>query len=210
MEKQAEFWSGEFGKDYTDRSVFSPEQLDRFYIEQMYGVSRSSMNRDFLEGLQVSSILEIGCNVGNQLRLLQTLGFERLYGIELQQYAVEKAKSCTENINFVQGNALDNPFRDSYFDLVYTSGVLIHISPDHLLKAMSEIHRTSKRYIWGLEYFAEEHQEIAYRGNNDALWKGDFARLYLENFPNLRLVKEKKFAYTNSNNVDSMFLLEKV
>jgi len=57
------------------------------------------------------------------------MGFTNLYGIELQWYAVEKAKEYTKGINIIQGSGFDIPFKDGYFDLVITNGVLIHIAP---------------------------------------------------------------------------------
>jgi len=56
-------------------------------------------------------------------------GINNLYGIELQQYAIEKAKALTKRINIIHGVADDIPFKDGYFDMVFTSGVLIHIHP---------------------------------------------------------------------------------
>jgi len=41
------------------------------------------------------------------------------------------------------------------------------------------------------------------------MWKTNFSSLYLARFKDLRLIKEKHFKYLNSDNVDSMFLLEK-
>lgn len=51
------------------------------------------MNTLFLGDLDRSlRILEVGANVGFQLALLQRMGFCNLYGIELQPYAVERAR----------------------------------------------------------------------------------------------------------------------
>lgn len=206
--KQMEFWNGQFGADYTDRNTFSVEDLDNIYSQQ-YGTSRTDMNRFFLDGLRIERILEVGCNVGNQLRILQHMGYESLYGIELQNYAVERAKSLCQNINIIQGSAFDIPFKDEYFDLVYTSGVLIHVSPEDIEKALQGIYRASRRYIWGFEYFSEEYEEKEYRGNHNVLWKTNFMKMYLDLFPNLKVVREAKYKYTNNDQVDQMFLLEK-
>lgn len=206
--EQMQLWESEFGAAYSDRNTFTVEELDVIYKEQ-YGYSRSEMNQTFLGDLSIGNSLEVGCNVGNQLRVLQSLGYSNLYGVELQSYAVEKAKKMSQGINIIQGHAYDLPFRDAYFDMVYTSGVLIHIAPEDIVKAMKEIYRTSKRYIWGLEYYSEDYQAKEYRGNQQAMWKTNFAQLYLNNFPSLKLVKEMKFNYLKNENVDQMFLLEK-
>jgi len=207
---QERTWSSQFGKDYTDRCTFSPEELNDFYKKE-FGISRFDMNNRFLSGLDLENkrILEVGCNVGNQLRLLQKMGFVGLYGIELQEYAVQKAKSLTSGINIIQATADDIPFKDNYFDMVFTSGVLIHIAPDNIGTVLDEIYRCSNEFIWGFEYYADEYTEINYRGNNSLLWKTNFAKLYLDRFSDLELVKEEKYKYIDNDNVDSMFLLRK-
>jgi pseudaminic acid biosynthesis-associated methylase len=204
---QIAVWSDQFGREYTDRNAFTVEELNKDYFE-CFGLSRVEMNTSFLDGLPLSTrILEIGCNVGNQLRCLQHMGFENLYGIEVQWYAVEKAKELTPRSNILQGSAFDIPFRDGFFDLVFTSGLLIHISPTDILQALREICRCTRKYIWGFEYFADSYTDVNYRGHGSLLWKTDFANLFLHSFSDLRLIKRQKFS--SGNNVDEMFLLEK-
>lgn len=202
-------WEGPFGEQYTDRNTLTPEALEELYLRR-YGVSRTALNERFLGGLDRRlRILEVGANVGNQLLCLQRQGFDRLWGIELQPYAVEMAKSRTSGINLVQGSAFDLPFRDGWFDLVFTSGVLIHINPVDLPRALDEIHRCTRSWIWGLEYYAADPTEIPYRGQRDLLWKDDFARRYRERFDDLELVREERLPYLRDDNVDAMFLLRK-
>ncbi len=207
---QAETWKTQFGKEYTDRNILLPEEMDKLYKER-YGVSRSDMNKMFLQDLNMEEarLLEIGCNVGNNLIFLQKSGYNNLYGIELQVYAVEKAKELTKGVNIIQGMADDIPFKDEYFRMVFTSGVLIHISPDHIGSVLDEIYRCTREYIWGFEYYADEYTEVDYRGHDSLLWKTDFAKLYMDRFSGLSLVKEKRFKYLENENIDSMFLLRK-
>jgi pseudaminic acid biosynthesis-associated methylase len=202
-------WSGEFGKAYTDRNPKSVEAMNELYDKQ-FGFSRSQMNHEFLGEMSRSiRILEVGANLGVQLQMLQQMGFGNLYGIELQGYAVEQAKQSTTGINLIQGDAFDVPFKDGFFDLVFTSGVLIHINPDDIAVALDEIHRCSRRYIWGMEYFAEDYANVEYHGDTALLWKTNFAKLYLDRFRDLRMVREERYKYLENNNQDAMFLLEK-
>jgi pseudaminic acid biosynthesis-associated methylase len=206
---QAEAWGGEFGREYTNRNNLSVEEVEALHF-RAFGLTKTQMITPFVGPLDRSSrILEIGSNIGSQLKLLQAMGFQSLYGIELQQAAIEKAKAQTTNINFIRGNALDVPFKDGFFDLVFTSGVLIHIAPDNLPKVLSEIYRCSRRYIWGFEYFADEMIEVPYHGRQQMLWKTDYCQLYREQFPGLSLIKEQKFQYLDSPLVSTMFLLTK-
>jgi len=207
---QINVWCGQFGKEYTDRNSPSLEDMEKYYITN-FGISKTEMNRKFIGDMSRDiKILEVGCNVGNQLRCLQKMGFTSLYGIEIQSYAVEMAKQTTKNINIIQGSAFDIPFKDGFFDLVFTSGVLIHISPSDIKGVLNEMHRCTNQYIWGYEYYADTYTEIEYRGRKNLLWKTNFSKLFLDTFPDLKLVSEKKFTYARDNKVDVMYLLEKV
>jgi len=212
MEKftdQIQQWSSKFGKEYTERNPHTTEVMDELYKKQ-FGLTRTELNLTFLGNFDRSiKILEVGSNVGAQLQGLQKIGFKNLYGIEIQSYAVEVSKQHTKNINLIQGSAFDIPFKDSYFDLVFTSGVLIHINPDDLSIAIREIYRCASEYIWGFEYYADKRSEIQYRGHRNLLWKDNFAKLYLDKFRDLELVKEKHIKYIDNDNVDSMFLIKK-
>jgi len=212
MEKstdQMQQWSSEFGKEYTERNPHTIEVMDGLYKKQ-FGLTRTELNLIFLSNLDRSiKILEVGSNVGVQLQGLQRIGFENLYGIEIQPYAVEVSKQNTKNINLIQGSAFDIPFKDSYFDLVFTSGVLIHIKPEDLDIAMREIYRCTRDYIWGFEYYADKYTKIPYRGRRNLLWKADYAKLYIDKFRDLELIKEKRIKYLDNDYVDSMFLIRK-
>jgi pseudaminic acid biosynthesis-associated methylase len=206
---QVQTWAGQFGKEYTDRNALTLEEMENSYIEK-YGISRTELNNRFINDIDRSSrILEVGSNIGNQLLCLQKMGFKDLYGIELQSYAVEFSKSRTKGINITENSGFDIPYKDDYFDLVFTSGVLIHIAPSDISRIMTEVHRCTKKYIWGFEYYAEDYTEISYRGKKNLLWKADFPKLYLDQFSDLELVKKDFLDYLQDENTDVMFLLKK-
>jgi pseudaminic acid biosynthesis-associated methylase len=207
--EQLEKWGSDFGRQYTNRNTLTVAQLDDLY-QRYFGITRTELNRLFIGGLERSiRMLEVGSNTGNQLLCLQEMGFKNLYGIEPQDYAIELSKSRTHQINIIKGNAFDIPFKDNYFDLVFTSGVLIHINPNDIEQALREICRCTRKYIWGLEYYSEEYEEIEYRGEKNLLWKANFPKLYLDLFKNLELIQERRLKYLTSNNWDVMFLLQK-
>ena len=209
--QQEEVWSGKFGKEYTDRNLMSPDEADQLWVDNC-GISRREVNKEFLNGLKVDRILEVGCNVGNQLLLLQDVGYVDLWGIELQDYAVKIARKRTSGINIVKGSAFDIPYKDNFFDLVFTSGVLIHISPDNIEKALDEIHRCTNKYILGFEYYNPDgYQVVNYRGGDDLLWKTDFAKLFLDRFPDIKLIKDGRYPYLKDKKlIDQVFLLKKI
>jgi pseudaminic acid biosynthesis-associated methylase len=202
-------WKGDFGRDYTDRNTFDPKSLDELWLRN-YGVARSTINEEFLSGIpRNASFLEIGCNAGNQLLMLRQMGWSNLSGTELQPYALEIACSRLPEVAFKQGSALSLPWKDNSFHVVFTSGVLIHISPNDLPRAADEIYRTTDGYIWCSEYYAPDATEITYRNRRELLWKMDFAAYFIRRFPDLKLVREKRLPYLDNPNVDTVFLLRK-
>ncbi len=207
--EQAKHWKGQFGKEYTDRNTFDIDALDALYLGN-FGITRTQINREILRDIsKEASFLEVGCNTGNQLLLLQRMGYPNLSGLELQPYALQTARSRACNVSFVQGSALAIPFEDNCFDLTFTSGVLIHIAPQDLPRALDEIHRCTRTFIWGLEYYSPEATEVTYRNRSGLLWKMDYARCYLEQFEDLELVREQHIPYLKNANVDTVFLLRK-
>lgn len=206
---QSNVWKGDFGRAYTDRNTLDPPALEDLYFKN-YGVKRSELNNEFLRTVpKTAKILEVGCNTGNQLKMLADEGWTNLSGVELQPYALEIARTRLPDVSFRMGSALALPYEDSAFDVVFTSGVLIHISPGDLRRAMSEIRRVSKRYIWGLEYYSPMVTEVPYREHSGLLWKMDFASRYLEFFPDLELLQQRYLPYVESSNVDVSFLIRK-
>jgi pseudaminic acid biosynthesis-associated methylase len=209
--RQIDIWSSDFGRDYTGRNRFADaDAFNGFYIDR-FGVSRDELNRRQLGHLPRDiRIVEVGCNIGNQLAALRRLGFQCLYGVELQRVAVECAHRDRPELDVVQGSALELPFRDGFADLVFTSNVLIHIAPENLPRVMDEMHRVSGRYIWGFEYFAPSLVEVPYRGHDKLLWKADYGQMFLDRFGDLALVDWQSLPYRDQPDlVDKLYLLEK-
>jgi pseudaminic acid biosynthesis-associated methylase len=173
---QLALWRSEFGRSYTDRNDHAKPERQ---------VSWGKL----IGGLTIERALEVGCNVGWNLSYLAGLGVPSLYGIEPQRYAVERARARDPGFGVLQGTAFDLPFKDGWFDLAFTSGVLIHISPDDAPRAMAELYRVSRRYLVAIEYDHPTEVEVAYRGHEGALWKRDHGALWQRLYPSLRLRK---------------------
>ncbi len=203
--EQERFWESKFGDEYTIRNA---GDWDAFYKKQ-WGITRTELNEEFLSGVNANSrVLEVGCNRANQLQVLHKQGFTNLWGLDINRKALEIARE-NKHFNIVEASAFDIPFKDDFFDLVFTSGVLIHIAPENLPLIIKEMYRVTRHYIWCFEYFSETCKEIEYRGHKNRLWKNNYLEVFLENYPDLRIVKERKIKYVESDNTDMMFLLEK-
>lgn len=209
---QEKIWRGRFGAEFTRRNYSNIKDIasfDKLHREN-FGIGREELYREFIGNFDRSiRILEVGSNIGIQLALLRKIGFKNLYGIEINKDAVIKSRHLFPDINVVDGSAFDIPFKDGFFDLVFSAAVLIHFPQRDIKRVMGEMYRCSKKYIWGYEYFADKHTEIIYRGNKNILWKGNFAGKFLSLFKDLKLIKKKTMSYLRNENVDMMYLLKK-
>jgi len=206
MDKQTKKWSSQFGEKYTDNNSWPLEEYNELF-KVWHGKTRLEFNESFIGDLDKNmSVLEVGCNRANQLNLLQQMGFNNLHGIELNEYALNQALERTKNIEIKQGTAFNIPYEDEKFDMVFTSGVLIHISSDNIQKAISEIHRCSKKYIWGYENYSDKYEMVM----DGYLWRTNFFQLYLDTFSDLKLIKKEIFSWKGGKSMFSMFLLEKL
>ena len=198
LTRQLDTWTSSFGQAYTDRNSQSLDEMDQSFADQ-FGVLKSTIYRELVgpDRLPTGKVLEVGCNIGLQLRLLERVnpGLE-FHGLEPQGYAIGRARDFAPNMHFHPGTAFALPFPDGAFDLVMTHGVLIHIHPDDLPKAMSEICRVSRRYVLAHEYYAPTTTEITYHGKQGLLWKTDFARRYEEVTPTLKRVEVRYYPYS--------------
>lgn len=130
-------------------------------------------------GLNAKTVLEGGCNVGNNLSKFPTS--VNITGIDLNEKAIEIAKSKFSTFNFKVSSLQEIPFPDSSFDIVFTRGVLIHIPKEDMAQVVKELHRVSKKWIFNLEYFGEDGKMISWKRGEDLLWYRDM-KVWWKNF----------------------------
>ena len=181
MNEQEVFWSGPEGTSYIKRN---------FNINNRYQERFSFFNLFKTFNDKNINILEVGCNCGINLQILKDLNFKNLNGIDINKNAILEAKKRMPEYNFYEGSIFNLPFEDNSFDLVFTSGVLIHQDPDSSLQeSMKEINRCAKTYIIGLEDYSSCFAGRSYRGKNNFYWSGPFKEKYISLFPELNLLE---------------------
>jgi len=180
---QESFWAGEFGNGYIDRNS---------------SAGLLSSNKEFFARIvsrarRLESVLELGANVGMNLRALRDLLPDSdLAGVEINQSAAEELAKLP-GIEVYYDSIIGFESVKAY-DLVFTKGVLIHINPDELSQVYDLMHKTSRRYLMVAEYYNPTPVEISYRGHSGKLFKRDFAGEILDRFSDLELV-DYGFAY---------------
>lgn len=190
MMMNEEIWAGELGNEYVDRNL--PQQAERQLFWQ-----------PFFEKYPVKNLLEIGCGTG--LNLWNIPARIDAYGIDINARSLEFLPS---RIKAWCRSMYDLPFKDNVFDITFTMGVLIHSPPEHLLKAMSEIVRCSRKYVLCGEYYAESERERPFLGKMGITWERPYGKIYLDNF-DLRLIDKGVLTEEMDFNNINWWLFEK-
>lgn len=174
INNQEKFWINEIASSYIKSN-------DDFDTE--IGIKAWNQMLKELDKNDLSSFLECGSNIGRNLKFLSLLiPNSEINVIEISPEALDIVKKRFRIKESFQGSIKNSEFQRS-FDLVFTSGVLIHINPDDLLLSMEKMYHHSRKYILIAEYFNRTPVEIEYRGERNRLFKRDFGKLFYENFP---------------------------
>lgn len=169
-------WSGEFGDEYVTRNADAYDQRAPFW-------------RSILEGHPCRRVLEVGANVGGNLQwVAEHVEATQVYGVDVNRSALQRLQQRVPGVNALWSPARELPFRDRWFDLVFTMGVLIHQPDATLPLVMAEMVRCSRRWVLCGEYFGETTEEVPYRGHDGALFRRDYGRRFAELFPDLQQV----------------------
>ena len=173
-------WKGDFGDDYAARNRATEETVGN-------AARAFSEILSHVEDSPPASILEVGANIGINLRALSGLSDAELFAVEPNASAREQlvADKVLPPDHLFDAMATKLPLDDGAVDLAFTSGVLIHVPPADLEAAYGEIHRVAARYILCIEYFSPTPVKIPYRGHEGLLFKRDFGGMWLDLFPAL-------------------------
>lgn len=199
---QEEFWAGDFGKDYIGRNK----------SQELLASNLKFFSSALKHAPKILSCLELGANVGMNLRALQLLYPKiALRGVEINPDAANTLGEFLGVDKVFQGSIFDCSVEEKS-DLLLIKTVLIHINPDMLNAVYEKMYQASSRYILICEYYNTTPVTISYRGHNNRLFKRDFAGDMLGSYSDLTIV-DYGFAYhgipPHMNDDITWFLLEK-
>lgn len=180
--EQERFWAGEFGDEYTGRNV-GPERI---------AANCALFSRILARTGPVNSVVEVGANVGLNVRALRSLlPSAKLSAVEINDQAVAELRRIGD-VEVIHGSLLDvTPVQA---EMALIKGVLIHIAPDSLSRAYERLHAAAGRWLVVAEYYNPTPVEVPYRGHRNRLFKRDFAGELMDRYSDLHLA-DYGFAY---------------
>lgn len=180
---QESFWAGQFGDQYISRNRDPTLQASNLAF----------FSRVLRRAAKIESCLEVGANIGMNLRALASLyPGQRQCAVEINHQAANELRKLLPPSRVFESSILDLDLADvigeNGCDLVFTKGVLIHINPQFLPRVYEKLFAVARRYVLLCEYYNPTPAAIEYRGHAERLYKRDFAGEMMSLYPALELV----------------------
>jgi pseudaminic acid biosynthesis-associated methylase len=178
LTEQEAFWAGSFGDEYIERNKSN----------ELLASNLNFFSKALAKIQPVSSTIEFGANIGMNLKALSILfPGKKFSGIEINKLAASHLANIIGKEDVFNCSIFDfSPLKT--YDLAFIKGVLIHINPEQLNLVYEKLYSSSHKYILIAEYYNPSPVAIPYRGNNDRLFKRDFAGEMLDKYSDLKLV----------------------
>lgn len=185
--------------------------VDEFHVRGAE-VSRELANQIKLDN---SRILDVGCGIGGPSRMLADDYNCQVTGIDLSHEYIRTAKGLSalvglqDKTNYIQSNALELPFENGSFDVVWTQHVQMNIS--HKLKFYSEIERVLTEHGTFIYYdiFRTESGEV----NFPVPWADDDSKSFLGTTSNMDDILESlcfKSVLTSDQTYEGILFLQEL
>ena len=174
--EQLAHWIGQEGDKYIERNG-----------EELLPAYTSMWERILHRTALANSVLEVGANVGINLKAIKNLRPDMECNA-IEPNPVARATLLSEGVTAFPYAAEDPWDMWGDYDLVFTRGVLIHINPTLLPLVYENMYRRTRRYMVVAEYFAPKREMIPYRGLLNRLWRADYAGEIMEKYPDMKLL----------------------
>ena len=126
--------------------------------EARYNVEFARFISGLAAQLRCSTVLEIGCGTGIDLRLFPDPSLVR--GIDPNAKALGMARQKMPGATFEEGRIESLPLADSSVDFVFTHKLLNYLDDDTLEKGMDEMLRVAAKYVVSCELYAPGEGDI--------------------------------------------------
>lgn len=138
-EEQAELWSKKPRSD-----------VERYWESQRH-LGRRKWFAIKLRDYKFDSIYEVGCNSGPNLWYVnEAFENKRIGGIDINPEAIKFASEKLPDAEFSVGSLYELDTEDKY-DIVFTSGVLLHIPPDQVKSVILKCIEKANKYVIHME-----------------------------------------------------------
>lgn len=147
---------------------------------------RSKWFVEELKQYQFNSIFEIGFFSGRNLKYIkEAFPSTSVHGLEINKKAVDFAKMKLPNTDLLCMDLHDMHNIKQKYDLVFTSGVLIHVPPDEIPNVLLKCLDLSSKYVMHIESIGKnevaagpKNLKPVYKVSDQLQWNPDIISVY--------------------------------
>ena len=132
--------------------------------DENYNEEFAKFIRDLATSLKCTSVLEVGCNAGNDLRLFPES--IKVNGLDSNQKIVNVAKTRLPTADFRAGMVTELPYDDASIDMIFTHGFFNHLEDEKIDAGIRELFRVSAKYIVNCEALHDDAGLTGHRGRD--------------------------------------------
>lgn len=100
-----------------------------------------------VDNYEFKTVLDAGCSNGMAVKAFNEAGKEAS-GLDVSNIAIRLATEKYEIPRCYEGSVLEIPFKHRSFDAVFSCDMLEHVHPEDLGKAIFEVARVARRYLF--------------------------------------------------------------
>ena len=171
---QAKHWAG---KD---------QRIIKSYWDSPPATVRSKWFVEQLKNYEFDSIFEIGFFAGRNLKYIsEAFPDASVGGLEVNPKAVRFAREKLPNCNLLHFDLHELSDISGVSDIVFTSGVLIHVPPEDLTSAIKQMISRAARYVMHLEQLGKNEVcagpkkfKPTYKVSDQIQWNPDLVEVY--------------------------------
>lgn len=176
-------------EEYWKKTLNPKKREDSYYNNKKNYVSNLLIKQISRLDPKPKSILDVGCGYGYDLEKLSNYFPDiKFTGFDIFEDCINfcKTKIKNKNVSFYC-RRIEKLNKNEHFDLIYTSGVLIHQSPEKIEDYIDILKNMANHYIIHIEDFGvnelisgPKEDKPSWRISNQYLWKHDLLNIYLK------------------------------
>jgi cyclopropane fatty-acyl-phospholipid synthase-like methyltransferase len=175
------------------------------YWDSPAAIIRSKWFAEQLKSCQFNSIFEIGFFSGRNLKHVEEVLPEvSINGLEINKKAVEFAKARLPKANLLHMDLHNMHNIKEKYDVIFTSGVLIHVPPDEIPNVLMKCLDLSSKYVMHIETIGKNevasgpmHLKPTYKVSDQLQWNVDLISVYKNIGFNVNVIKLPDSCKTN-------------
>lgn len=144
----------------TKKRVNFNDYVETYKKEVQSSISFIGQEHDFFVNVKANLIKEIAdknfnnpedihlLDIGSGIGLIDhqiSSKFKNLYGVDIEESIVEKAKEYNLGVNYTFYDGKKLPFKDNSIDFVFTINVMHHIPPEYWEQFVKEMQRVTRK-----------------------------------------------------------------